>query len=70
MPHISKKKLTYKIGNHLRIYLKGHGRSTDIPIHYPDLKNYRDSVALYDKKGKDTLWETCIFGPEEQQQIH
>ncbi len=70
MPHISKKKHTYKIGQPLRHYLKGHGRSTDIPIHYPDLKNYIDSVALYDKKGKDTLWETCIFGPEAQQNIH
>ncbi len=70
MPHISKKKLIYRIGNHLRIYLKGHGRSTDIPIHYADLKNFKDSIALYDKRGKDTLWETCIFGPEEQHQIH
>ncbi len=70
MPHISKKKLTYRIGSHLRHYLKGHGRSTDIPIHYTHLKNFKESVSLYDKKGKDTLWETCIYGQAEQATIH
>jgi hypothetical protein len=70
MPHISKKKLTYRIGPHLRYYLKGHGRNTDIPIHYTHLKNFQESVSLYDKKGKDTLWETCIYGQAEQANIH
>jgi len=70
MPHISKKKLTYPIGPKLRHYLKQHGRETLIPIHYTHLKNFKQSIALYDKKGKDTLWETCLFDQEEQMHIH
>jgi hypothetical protein len=70
MPHISKKKFSYPIGSNLRAYLKKYGRETDIPIHYPDLKNYKESISHYDRKGKDTLWETCIYGPEEQQEIN
>jgi hypothetical protein len=70
MPHISKKKVAYKIGKYLRAYLKKYGRETDIPIHYSDLKLYKESIAYYDKKGKDTLWETCIYSPEEQDRIY
>jgi hypothetical protein len=70
MPHISKKKFAYKIGNNLRAHLKKYGRETDIPIHYSDLKLFKESIAYYDKKGKDTLWETCIYGPEEQNRIY
>jgi hypothetical protein len=55
MPHISKKKLSYPIDPKLRQYLKHHGRETLISIHYPLLKNFKQSIALYDKKGKDTL---------------
>jgi hypothetical protein len=70
MPHISKKKFAYKIGPFLRAYLKKHGRETEIPIHYSNLKLHKESISHYDKKGKDTLWETCIYGPEEQDRIY
>ncbi len=70
MPHISKKKFIYKVGPLLRAYLKKYGRETDIPIHYSDLKEYTESISLRDKKGKDTLWETCIYGPAEQERIY
>ena len=70
MPHISKKKFIYKVGPLLRAYLKKYGRETDIPIHYFDLKEYTESISLRDKKGKDTLWETCIYGPAEQERIY
>lgn len=70
VPHISKKKFIYPIGPNLRAYLKKYGRETGIPIHYPDLKLYKESITHYDKKGKDTLWETCIYAPEEQDHIY
>ncbi|MBC7384105.1 MAG: hypothetical protein H7296_14160 [Bacteroidia bacterium] len=70
MPHISRKKQIYKIGSHLHQYLRHHGRQSIIPIHYPDLKNFKESITLFDKKGKDTLWEICIYGPEEMELIH
>ena len=47
-----------------------YGRSTSIPIQYLYLKNFKESIALYDKKGKDTLWETCIYPQSEMKQIH
>ncbi|MDP3928180.1 MAG: hypothetical protein Q8R57_04105 [Bacteroidota bacterium] len=70
MPHISRKKNIYSIGLNLRQYLKKYGRETDVPIYYPDLKLYRESISHYDSKGKDTLWETCIYAPEEQERIY
>ncbi|OYU95675.1 MAG: hypothetical protein CFE21_11080 [Bacteroidetes bacterium B1(2017)] len=70
MPHISRKKFTYKVGPQLRSYLKKYGRETDVPIHYSDLKLYKESISHYDKKGKDTLWETCIYAPEDQDRIY
>lgn len=70
MPHISKKKNIYKIGPHLKHYLRKYGRKSKIPIHYADLKNFKESIALYDKKGKDTLWEICIYSPEDMELIH
>lgn len=70
MPYISKKKHIYKIGSNLRQYLQKYGRETDIPIHYPDLKLYKDSITHYDGKGKDTLWETCLYSQDEQKNIY
>jgi len=70
LQQISKRKLPVKINEHLRKYLKMYGRSTSIPIQYLYLKNFKESIALYDKKGKDTLWETCIYPQSEMKQIH
>ncbi|MCG9880866.1 MAG: hypothetical protein MH472_09740 [Bacteroidia bacterium] len=70
MPHISKKKFVYKIGSNLRQYLVKYGRETDIPIHYPDLQQYSESVSLYNHAGKDTLWETCIYSAHNQELIY
>ena len=70
MPHISKKKVSFDISHHLRKYLDSCGRATNIPLQYTDLKNFKESVALYDKKGKDTLWETCIYAPSDIEHIH
>lgn len=70
MPYISKKKEFFKISTPLRQYLSKHGREVKIPIHYSDLRSFRQSYTHYDRNGKDTLWETCIYGPGETEQIH
>jgi hypothetical protein len=67
---ISRKKLVYPIREPLRKYLKNYGREVHLPIEYADLMNYQESVALIDKDGKDTLWETAIYPSYTADNIH
>ena len=70
MAIISKKKTVYPISANLRNYLKNYGREVDIPIHYKDLLRYSGSIALYDSKGNDTLWETVFYDESDRNDIH
>ncbi|KPQ11740.1 MAG: hypothetical protein HLUCCX10_15030 [Algoriphagus marincola HL-49] len=70
MALISKKKQVYPISEGLRDYLINHGREVDIPIHYDELLRYKDSIALYDSKEQDTLWETVFYEQSDREEIH
>jgi hypothetical protein len=70
MALISKKKIIYRISPHLRVYLHKYGREVDFPIQYNDLLRYNSSIALYDSKGNDTLWETVFFAESDRAEIH
>ncbi len=70
MAVISKKKIIYPISEQLRAYLVKYGREVDIPIHYKDLLRYSNSIALYDFKGNDTLWETVFYDESDRTDIH
>lgn len=70
MALISKKKIIYPISPKLRIFLQTYGREVDFPIQYNDLLRYSNSIALYDSKGKDTLWETVFFAESDRAEIH
>jgi hypothetical protein len=70
MAVISKKKIVYPISLNLRNYLIKYGREVDIPIHYKDLLRYSGSIALYDSKGNDTLWETVFYDESDRNDIH
>lgn len=70
MAVISKKKIIYPISLNLRNYLIKYGREVDIPIHYKDLLRYSGSIALYDSKGNDTLWETVFYDESDRNDIH
>lgn len=70
MAVISKKKIIYPISPNLRNYLIKYGREVDIPIHYKDLLRYSGSIALYDSKGNDTLWETVFYDESDRNDIH
>ncbi|WP_100626852.1 hypothetical protein [Algoriphagus formosus] len=70
MALISKKKQVYPINEGLRDYLINHGREVDIPIHYDELLRYKDSIALYDSKEQDTLWETVFYEQSDREEIH
>ena len=70
MALISKKKIVYPISESLRSYLVKYGREVDIPIHYKELLRYSNSIALYDFKGNDTLWETVFYDEGDREEIH
>ena len=66
---ISKKKPFYPISKELKLFLKDHDRWMDDVISYDDLLRYSDSINLYDKMNKDTLWVRLIFNESERQEI-
>ncbi|MBN7811984.1 hypothetical protein J0A68_13610 [Algoriphagus sp. H41] len=70
MALISKKKLIYPISPVLRRYLIKYSREVDIPIHYHELLRYNGSIALYDTKDQDTLWETVFYAESDREEIH
>jgi len=39
-------------------------------MNYSDLLRYENSIALMDRKGEDTLWETAIYPQNEVIEIH
>ncbi|MCS5489379.1 hypothetical protein [Algoriphagus limi] len=70
MALISKKKQVYPISDGLRAHLEKYGREVNIPIHYEELLRYKDSIALYDSKDHDTLWETVFYEQNDREEIH
>lgn len=70
MAMISKKKRIYPINSGLRRYLIKYSRAVDIPIHYHELLRYSNSIALFDSKDQDTLWETVFYDQSDRQEIH
>jgi hypothetical protein len=61
----SRKKPMFPVTDHLRGYLKQHGREVKLPVAYNDLLHYTYSVPIIDKKGKDTLWESVSYDMRE-----
>lgn len=66
---ISKKKPAFPISKDFTKYLTKNGRSVKIPIQYDDLLRFQGSVAIYDKKGNDTLWLSTYFSEYERDDI-
>lgn len=67
---ISRKKPIFPISRELRKYLKYYGRDVVTGVQYSDLLRFRNSFSLYDKKGKDTLWETVYYEQSEMEQLN
>jgi hypothetical protein len=70
MALISKKKIPFRINGSFRKYLIKYEREMELPIQYTDLKRFDNTIALYDKKGNDTLWETVFYPPNEIEHIY
>ncbi len=58
---ISSKKLVYTVKDPLRRYLTEQSREIALPVKYEDLLRFDKAFILYDKHGKDSLWETAIY---------
>lgn len=57
----SRKKTIIPVREALCTYLKAHGREVRLPIAYRDLLRVSYGIPLYDKFGKDTLWEQVTY---------
>lgn len=62
----TRRKATYRIGQELGGYLVKYGRSLDLPVSYERLCGFHVAAPLLDKEGKDTLWQSVAFTPDEQ----
>jgi hypothetical protein len=70
VPLISRKKQPYPVSDGLRAYLATHDREVALPIDYEDLLTYGDTIPVYDKRGRDTLWESVLYPAHERRRIH
>ncbi|MCA9680595.1 MAG: hypothetical protein KC457_00235 [Myxococcales bacterium] len=70
MAMISRKKQPYPISRGLRTYLGHHGREVELPIRYEDLTSYGDTIPVYDKRNRDTLWESVLYPAHERKRIN
>jgi hypothetical protein len=68
--HIAQRKPFYPIGPGLREYLNAHGRDTELPVTYADLRRYDGLMPVLDANGKETLWNTVLLRHGEIEDIH
>lgn len=61
MAMISRKKRPYRVTEGLRGYLRRHGRQGVLPASYADLTRYDETTPVYDKRGRDTLWQSVLY---------
>ncbi len=59
----------FPVSSALRNFLKHHGREVKLPVAYRDLQRFTYSVALKDKEGQDTMWETVVYDMREWEYI-
>ena len=67
---ISKKKKNFPVNEQLGDYLLNNAREIDLPIEYFELTQYDTGIPVLDRKGKDTLWLTAIYNPNNTHRIH
>jgi hypothetical protein len=59
------RKPSYPISAALSSYLAKFRRELALPVTYSRLGEFRESIPLTDTTGRDTLWETVIYAPDE-----
>ncbi|WP_223265863.1 hypothetical protein [Vicingus serpentipes] len=68
--NIEYKKPFFKIGKELNDYLVKISRSIEIPLQYEDLLRYASLIPLEDFSGEPTLWNRCVYGPNEMDYLY
>ena len=59
------RKPSYPISPRLAAYLGRFRRELELPVTYARLEGFRESFPLADADGRDTLWESVLYPPEE-----
>jgi len=67
---IARKKPIFPIQGPLHGYLRTYQREAKLPLSYRELCNFTESIPVYDKDGKDTLWETPLYTADTASHIH
>lgn len=70
MQSISRKKIFFPLNPAFRNYLRSYEREVPLPISYEELKYYDSGIPVYDKLGKDTLWESVFYPQSMTPSIH
>lgn len=70
MQSISRKKIFFPLNPAFRNYLRSYEREVPLPITYEELKYYDNGIPVYDKQGKDTLWESVFYPQSMTPSIH
>ena len=66
---ISKKKLPYPVSTRFHMYLDNYSRELDFSLKYEDLWGWSEAIALEDKQGNHSLWETLIHPPAVKEEL-
>lgn len=67
---IGRRKPLYAVSSGLAAYLGRHGRLAKVPLSYADLRRYDGSIPQLGANGKETLWNTVLFRPQDQADLY
>lgn len=62
---IARRKVVYPVSTTLRQYLYHFDRMRDIPKIYSDLTRFVEAMPYEDPQGRETLWLTVMYAPED-----
>lgn len=67
---ISRRKPPFPLTDAFRAYLRHHDRDIGNAASYEELRHFRVATPLEDAQGRDTLWLSVGYAPEEREGIH
>lgn len=59
----------YPVSPELQQYLQENNRLARLHISYDELLRFKDSIAIIDKNGKDTLWLNVFYDPADYPEL-
>lgn len=67
---IQQRKPIYAVNGGLGEYLRSFGRAAPLPLNYADLRRYDGLLPALDSHGKETLWNSVLYRPDERDDLH